>query len=177
MKNNILKAVIILTTLFAFVATASAAPTGKTAVVDLQKCISKSKKGERLGSKFRAERDGLKDFLKEREEELKKMMEDFEKQAPVLNEEARQAKRREFEEKKAAFQKEIEAEEQKIRAKGDELTSIVLKDLEIIVREVAEKNGYDMILNKAGVWLLYADDSMDITDEVIRIYDERSAKE
>ncbi|PLX42171.1 MAG: hypothetical protein C0609_10065 [Deltaproteobacteria bacterium] len=177
MKNKLIKAVIIFSALMAFVVTASAAPTGKTAVVDLQKCISKSKKGERLGSKFRAERDGLKDFLKVREDELRKMMEDFEKQAPVLSEEARIAKRQEFEEKKVAFQKEIEAEEQKIRSKGDELTSIVLKDLESIVREVAEKNGYDMVLNKAGVWLLYADDSMDITDEVIRIYDERSAKE
>lgn len=146
----------------------------KIAVVDLERCLTGSKNGAKLGKEFRAKREELGKKLEAKEADLKKMIAEYEKQAPLMSADAKNAKKAEFEKKRDEYQKELSAAEQKMRASGDELTGIVVKDLQGIMDDLAKKNGYSLIINRSGAWVLYFDKALDITDEVIRIYDEKA---
>jgi Skp family chaperone for outer membrane proteins len=149
----------------------------KIAVIDFEKCLTKSKKGARLGAEFRAKRDEMAKKITQKEEELKKMIADYEKQAALMSSEAKSAKKNEFERKKAEYQGEVEAADKLMRQSGEELTSLVFRDLEGIIKDLSKKEGYSVVLNSSGVWVLYYQDSLDITAEVIRLYDEKAAAE
>ncbi|TAL16077.1 OmpH family outer membrane protein [bacterium] len=176
MKKTTL-AIVLAVFLAALLSTAGYCESQKIAVVDFEKCLTKSKKGARLGGEFRAKRDAIAKKITLKEDELKKMIADYEKQSPLMSAEAKSAKKSEFEKKKAEYQSEVESADKLMRQSGEELTSLVFKDLEGIIKDLAKKEGYSLILNSSGVWVLYYQDALDVTAEVIRLYDEKAAAE
>jgi len=82
-----------------------------------------------------------------------------------LEEKFLQAKR-EFEDARRALQRDYEA-------KQEELLSQVATRIRNLAGEYAETNGFDAIMMFESIPLVYVDDSVIITDAVIRLYDER----
>jgi outer membrane protein len=61
--------------------------------------------------------------------------------------------------------------EEELNKKNVELTQKILKEVGELVREYFEKKNYSVILEKKSV--VISDDDLDITDEIIRLYDMR----
>lgn len=55
--------------------------------------------------------------------------------------------------------------------KEGEATQKIFKKMEGILRAIATEKGYDLILEKSESSVLYAKDSMDLTNELIKRYD------
>jgi len=62
-----------------------------------------------------------------------------------------------------------------LEEKQKELTEPILKEIRTVIRELGERNGYDMIIEKRLVTLFHRPE-MEITDEIVRILNERAAE-
>lgn len=143
----------------------------KVAVVDLQRCLNESRMGKKYKAEFTAEADRRKAELEKEEADLKALREELEKQGLVLSETARAEKEREYKERLEAFKAKFQESQQALQRKDQELTRRILKDLQKVVRELGETEGYTLILERQEAGVLFAPKAIDITDEVIRRYD------
>lgn len=155
-------------------AAAACAESTKIAVLDLKRCLTETKKGKQLGSELVKKRDELLASAKQKEAELKKLIEEYDRQKGLLSETAKKEKEKEFEAKRKKFQDFLSSTEAEMRKASDELTGIIVNDLKEIVTDIATRNGYEIILNRDGLWLVYSATSLDITDEVIRVFDSKA---
>lgn len=174
MTTRKIRAALCLTAFFALVTVAQAADTVKVGVVDLQRCLNETKLGKQYKAEFSSEADQMKAALEKEEASLKAAREELEKQGVVLSETARAEKERAYQEQVDAFKEKFKASQQSLQRKDQELTRKILKDLQGVIRELGDTQGYTVILEKGEGGLLYMAASVDLTDEVIRRFDQAS---
>ncbi len=105
------------------------------------------------------------------EEELKKLGADFEKQRLVMNEDARREKENELQRRSMELQGKAMRLQKELSDRERELVGGISEKLNAIILEMAEAEGFTFVFNEAG--LLYAQPSLDLTNELIRKYNAR----
>ena len=156
---------------------ATAAEPSTVGVVDLQRCLNESKLGRQFKSEFTAEADQLKAELEKEEAELKALREEIEKQGLVLSQTAAAERQAEYNKRLDAFKGRFKESQQTLQRKDQELTRNVLKGLQGIISEIGNAGGYTLIVEKQESGVIFMDTSSDITDEVIRRYDQTAERE
>ncbi|WP_029520071.1 OmpH family outer membrane protein [Persephonella sp. IF05-L8] len=134
--------------------------------IDIQKIMNTSKKGKEYKKELKAKID----YYKEKLDKIQKEIEDIEKQleSPVLNPEAKKKKEEKIKQLKAEgikLQMQAEEELQKIKAQAERK---LVKDIKNIVEKYAREHNIDIVL-VGGT--LYQDKAIDITDEILKLYD------
>jgi len=151
----------------------------KIGFIDAQKILEESKEGKRIKAV-------MEEFVKSRqkiidldEEELKKLEDDFTKQSPVLSADARKAKEEEFQKKMASYQKRSATLNKEVQEKKMEGLKEFNDKLEAVVKQIAEKEGYQFIFdrNEQGGTVVYANASYDITPKIIEQIDKPAVKQ
>jgi len=156
----LLAAALVLTPMWA------AAAEFKVGVVDGMDVVSKSSEGKRVQDNIKRKSEELGKPFALKRQDLGKEVEEFQKQAAVMKEDARKRKAEELEKKMADFQKQgSDAEKQLQQFQEKELAPLFQK-LESAVKTVAMENKLDMVLDKRNAGLLYMDPKLDITDKV-----------
>jgi len=144
----------------------------KTGVIDVRKCIQMIEMGKAAFQDVKAERDRIQNELSEREKEIEDIRNKLEKGAGVISDSERFRLEGELN-RKATYFKELYAQSQeRIRALQAEMTRPILAKLGPIVEEIAKTKGYKIIL-EFGPGLVYFDPSVDITNEAIKIFNEK----
>ena len=151
--------------------TAGETPQAKIAVINMQKVVRKSVAGQKAMEKLNKKLDSLQEKLRAKQDELKAFKEDLEKKGPLMNEAARAEKEREY--KKAFRDLQAEKEDAQFEMRQAETKSIepVLKELEKVVTRIGDEGGYTLILEKNMPGIYFNASNVDITDEVIKAYD------
>ncbi len=145
----------------------------KIAYVDLQKALNLSSAGKEAKEKIKTEVQGYDAEVQQRQEELKKIKEDLEKQAMLLSEEARNAKERDYQQKVKDYQRFTKDIQETLQQTDADLTRKILEKLLKVVQEIGKSDGYLMVLEKTESSIVYADESIDITDSVIKAFDKQ----
>lgn len=145
----------------------------KIGYVDLQKALNLSAEGKEAKEKIKVKVKGYDAEVQERQAELKKMKEDLEKQAMLLSEEARNAKERDYQQKVKDYQRFTKDIQESLQQTDADLTRKILESLLKVVQEVGKSSNYTMILEKTESSIVYADESVDITDQVIKAFDKQ----
>lgn len=148
----------------------------KIAVVDMQKVLRQSDPGQKAMESLNEKAEGLRKKLEARENEVKAFGEDMEKKAPLLSEDARIEKDREYKKMLRDFKAEREDAEYEMRQAQNQATESILKELEKIFARIGKETNYTIILDNNMPGLHYVASGIDITDEVIKAYNEASAK-
>jgi outer membrane protein len=151
------------------------AKSSKIAVVDIQKLQSKSTTFQKERAKLKKTFDAMQKKLDAEKKALLKLEEDFKKQSMMLSLDAQEDKKRDLEKKRRYYKYLYEDLTQEMKNAEIQVTKKIGKDLQVIVKKVAEKEGYILILERRTIGLLFYDDVIDITDQVTEIYD-RSKK-
>ena len=107
--------------------------------------------------------------LKAQAEELKKMRDSLE----LLNAQAREAKLKEIEEKSDAFQQLKTRTERDLVRQRNEMAKTILDEIERTVTDYAKANGFSLIVDQRS--LLYGQDSYDLTDDLLKVLNQRYA--
>jgi len=100
---------------------------------------------------------------------------DFEKQAAIISPEAKKAKEEELERLLRDYQRIVADSQAEVKKKEGELTGEILKDLREMINKIAQEEGYTLILEHAEGLVLYSNKSLDLTDKVIKRYNESKA--
>ncbi len=153
------------------VATPVMAETQKIGYVDLQKALNLSSAGKEAKEKIKAKVQTYDADVRQRQEELKKLKDDLEKQAMLLSEEARNAKERDYQQKVKDYQRFTKDIQETLQQTDADLTRKILESLLKVVQEVGKSEGYTLVLEKTESSIVYADESIDISDEVIKAFD------
>ncbi|HPU93835.1 MAG TPA: OmpH family outer membrane protein [Candidatus Saccharicenans sp.] len=157
-------------------ATATAQSAQKVAFIDSQKAFDRSAQGQKVIALLQDKENEIKASLKQRQEEINSLQDKFASQRLTLNEEAlRQLKleidKKEAENKKYEQDSSIEFDQFKaklIKKMRDEMLSIV--------DELVKERGYDLVFDLSSSGLIYFRPALDITEEVIKKYDEASSR-
>jgi outer membrane protein len=149
----------------------------KIAVIDLQQVVRKSEAGQEALKKLQAKFDALKKQLEAKEEELRRFKEDLEKKAPLLSPEARQEKEREYQKMLREYQAQREDAQYEMKQAEQKALQPIMHDLEKVVKEMAQKEGYDLLLEKRMPGLYWASPEIDLTEHVIELYNQYRRKQ
>jgi outer membrane protein len=145
----------------------------KLAYIDTQKVFDQSKVGKKAKGQ-------LEEFVKIRqktidleESEIKELEDSLVKQESVLSPDAKKAKQEDLQRKLMAYQKKATDLNREIQDKKAEVLNDFHLQLQGVVKKVAEREGYTMVFDKGGggpvdlAAVLYAKDSLSITDKVL----------
>ncbi|NIQ10157.1 MAG: OmpH family outer membrane protein [Gammaproteobacteria bacterium] len=153
------------------VAAPAMAQAQKIAYVDLQKALNLSSAGKEAKEKIKAKVQEYDADVQQRQEELKKLKDDLEKQAMLLSEDARNAKERDYQQKVKEYQRFTKDIQETLQQMDADFTRKILEDLLKVAQDFGKSEGYSMILEKTESSIVYADESIDITDDVIKEFD------
>ncbi len=145
----------------------------KFGVVDLDRFQEKSKGFQKIKESLQQKAQHLQKKLEDERAGLLKLEEEFRKRSMMLNLDAREDKQRDLDKKRRHFKYLYDEFTQEMKEAEVELKRKVGKELEKVVSEIGKKQGYTMILEKKTLGLIYSDDAIDITDQVIRLYDQK----
>jgi outer membrane protein len=138
----------------------------KVGVVDGMDVVSKSAEGKRVQDSIKQKSETLGKPFAQKRQDLAKEVEEFQKQASVMKEDARKRKAEELEKKMQDFQKQgTDAEKQLAQYQEQQLAPLFQK-LEAAVKTVAQQEKLDMVLDKRNAGLLFMDPKLDITEKV-----------
>lgn len=150
-------------------ARAEAPAGGKIAVIQMTKAIKSVKEGKKAEDELKKEWEDRKKKLEGEAKKLQAAMEDFRKQAMVMDEKSRMEKQESIQNQMKRFQ-ELEAKnQQEFQAKDAQISEPIIKKMRTIVAQVSKDKGYSLVVDDSNV--IYVQDQDDITDEVIKRYD------
>lgn len=168
MNRKAFFACLFVATMFLWAGQASAAD--KFAYVDLTRTFSEYSKtkdydkvlGDKQGA-YEQEREKMVNDVKAAEDKMK-----------LLSEKEKEAKKGDLENKINALREFDRAKQTDLRKEQDDKMKELLKDINDVIKQYAEKEGYSMVFNDRV--LVYQDKSMDITDKIIAILNKGSKK-
>ncbi|HTO13300.1 MAG TPA: OmpH family outer membrane protein [Candidatus Binatia bacterium] len=146
----------------------------RIAFIDVQRVLARSAAGVAAREQLEREKATMQKEMDGKRVELEKLREELEKKGALLTADVRRDKQEQFERKRrdAArladdFQKELEKKESLLLQK-------VLQEVSGIIEKLGKDRGYYLIVEKRGAGVIYASTEADITDEIIRAYDQQS---
>jgi len=144
-----------------------AAAAEKTGFVDIREVMITSNAGKRAAEDFRKTYEKEKAVIVERENELKKLKDELEKQRPLLKEEVIKEKDSTLQKKYRDYQLLVKDSEEELRAKDQELSKKLLPEIMKLVQAIGEKEKYTMIIDMGQIPLAYYAKENDLTKRVI----------
>lgn len=140
-------------------------------VVDMQRAVSETDEGKAAESRLMGVKKKLEDELNRKIKELQEEDATLRKSSAILKDEEKRRRIGDLQKKFDSLQKRyMDAERELMQKKTDAMMKIS-KKLNKIIQVVAEKDKYDFIFNGAAV--LWAPRYVDITNEVIRRYNQK----
>lgn len=161
--------VLVLVALFAAEARAEL----KLGYVDLQRALAEVYEGKDAKARLKAELDKTKSGLESEKNKLRSDSIVLEKQAAMMSEEVRVQKYSEMQKKVLELsQREQQAQLDLAKKEQEELKKIFDK-MDPIIAAIAQRDGLAMVLEKSDSGVVYALPSMDLTNELVRTYNEK----
>ena len=140
----------------------------KLAVVDQRRALLSSDGGKAAEKTLTQLQEKKKQELEPRSARCKKMQEDIEAQRFVLSEEAMQEKAIEFQSCQRDLERDFQAAKDEIAVQERKVLAPLAKKLEEAVKEIGKSKEFDLVLDRSTPGVLYAPDSLDVTDLVIK---------
>jgi len=144
----------------------------RVGLIDLQRCLKESKEGQKIFQILKKKKDDLQRRLDTRQRELLELRKELDKQSMMLSMDAQEGKKRTIDRKTRELEylyKDLN--EDMVRSQGKEKQRI-FKELEKIIKKIGFEENYTMIMEKRAGGVLYSTESIDITDRVIKAYDQ-----
>jgi outer membrane protein len=143
----------------------------KIGYVDMQRSVNESLAGKEAMQKFEEEVKKTEEDLMKDKEDVEKLGEIIKKQSMMLTEDVRREKEKDYLRKQRDFDRKVKDSKSELQLKEAELTNEILEELIPIVQKYGKDNNYSIIFQNEIRILLYASESLDLTDKVMVIYD------
>ncbi len=147
----------------------------KIAYVDISKVIQEAEAAQEAKKKLQGEYERKQTELKRMQDEILKMQDDFMNKVKFMSQQEADKKKAEIEAKQNEFMQKLRQAEIEIQTLDAKLTQGVIEDIRKIVERIAQKDGYDIVLEKSQI--IYVKDADDITFRIIDEYNKSWRKE
>jgi len=154
-----------------FVGSGLAATMLKIGVLDLQGALNATSEGIAAKETLRNKHMGKQEQVDKMKAELDTMEEKI--KSPVISEEAQADLKERYRQKKAQLIEFVTLAKEEEDRENQQLSARILEGLIKIAQEIAKTENYSIILEKSGSGVVYFEETMDLTDTVVKIYNER----
>ena len=144
----------------------------KIGVVDVQRVIDDSQKGQQARELLKQKFEQEKAALEKEGKEIELLKEDFDKQSAVLTPEKRADRERELRQRIKDFNRMKKDKQDAFNAQQMEVLRQVMAKVMEVVQAVAKEGGYTAVLDSTNGPVLYTADGVDITDLIIQRFNQ-----
>lgn len=144
----------------------------KLGVVDLQRALNEVDEGKAAKALLKKDFDEKQKHLDAKKNEFDKLQGDLEKQSVVMSDAAKKERAAELDRRARELQGLFVQLQKDLSERERDATKGIFDRMANIVREIAEADGFTMVLEK-GAGVVYAPASLDLTNELIRKYNAR----
>ena len=137
--------------------------------VDIQKAVLGTKEWKKNFEIFKKDFAKEKKKIKARENRIKKMLQDLNKQSFVLDPELKKKKEDRFRKEKIAFERYLKDQNDEFGKNEKEITQKILIKMMKVIKKIGKEKKYTMILEEKVV--LYHDRGNDLTTLATKTYD------
>ena len=137
--------------------------------VNIQAAVAGTKEWKKEFASFKTKFEKEKISISAREKQLKKMIEDLNKQSMVLSPELKKKKKDVLLKKKKNFERYVQDKNEEFAKKEKVITGKILKKMVGVIKKLGESKKFTMILEKKVG--LYFDQSVDLTTLATKTYD------
>jgi outer membrane protein len=152
---------------------AFAADTLKIGVVDAQRIIEESKAGKAAYQQLKELQEQHKQSVEAKKVEIDKSEQELQKQYATLSETAKAEKEETLKKAKTDFKRMLEDADNDINNKEKAFLEKIDKEVMEIIKKLGKDEGFTLIMSKAGSSILYTNNEMDLTEKVVKLYDQK----
>ena len=146
----------------------------KLAYVDVQRALNECTAGKQARDKLRVQIERVQSKLQRQQNEVQALKDELDKKGMLMKEDERRNLADEYARKARDFERAYKDNKDELEHKDAEVTGAIVRDLARVIRDLGEKRGYTMVVEKSSI--LWGAPGIDITDEVIRDYDRSGGK-
>ena len=141
---------------------------GKIGLMDPARVLNDSNAGKKAKDSLTAFSKNRQALIEMEEKELRRMEEDFIKQASVLSPAAKTEREQVFRRRMAEYQQKAGELNREVQEKQKDVLEAFRDKVEAVVAKVAKRNGLQVVIDKGkGGPAIYGDEELDITSQVI----------
>jgi outer membrane protein len=156
---------------------AAAEGTQRIAFVDVQKVLQVADAGKKAREQLEKEVNAKKAEFQKEEAAIKKMNESFQKQSLAMNDETRSKKQAELQNRVIKLQQAFQQSQEELQLKERSLTQPIVGRLRAVIKELAKKKNYSVVLERNENLVLFSEEKDDLTSEVILAFDKGGKSE
>lgn len=156
---------------------AQSQPPGKIAVIYLQGAIGNTKDGQKAVAELTAKTAPKKKELDQKQGEIASLQDQLTKGANTLSDTAKNDLYKNIENKKKSLQREIEDAQAELDQDQQKILQEIGSKMQAVIERYAHDHGYVMVVDVSSPQspVFYASPSIDITKEIIELYDQSTA--
>lgn len=156
--------------------TAQGVPGSRVAFVDVQRVLARSAAGVAAREQLEREKAAMQKQVDGHRGEIDKLREELDKKGQLLSTEVRKEKQEALERKVRDVRRLVDDLQKELQKKEQELLARVLNDVSGVVQKVGKDKGYTLIVEKRGAAVVYGAAEADLTDEIVRAFDDETKK-
>lgn len=145
----------------------------KIGFVDLQRAIREVDEGKAATATLKKDFDEKQKHLDGKKAEFDKLKAEFEKQSVVMAENVKKEKAAELDRKAMELQQLFMQLQKDLSEREGEVMRGIVDKMAGVVREIAEADGFTMVVERQDAGIIYAQPSLDLTNELVRKYNAR----
>src|SRR5271170_3002498 len=150
---------------------------GKVAVINIQGAIISTKDGQKAAAELNSKTAPKKKELEQKQNEIGALQDQLNKGTNTLSDTAKNDLYKNIEYKKKNLQREVEDAQADLEADQQKLLQQLGQKILAVIEKYARDNGITMVVDVSSQQtpVLYASPSVDITKEIIELYDKSTA--
>lgn len=144
--------------------------------VDMQVVLDKSKMGQQAQQALKKKFEGRQQEFAKEEQSLRQMQQTLARDQALMSQTELDKKKAELEKRIGAFQKNATEAQQELVQEQNKLAAEILKPAQALVATVAKENKISAVFERQQSGLLYIDNGLDLTADVIKRLDAKGKK-
>ncbi|MEQ8181886.1 MAG: OmpH family outer membrane protein [Smithellaceae bacterium] len=147
----------------------------KIGFFNLREVMQRSNSGKKAGEEFKKLYDRKSTAIKAAESDLKRTKEALDKQSAVLTQTAKKDKENAYQKKLRDYQILVDDTNKELKAKDEEIATKLIPEIVKVVREIAEREKYALIIDVASMPVAYHAKENDLSNRVIDEFNKRTS--
>ena len=143
--------------------------------IDLARVLARSAAGVAAREALEREKAAMQKEMDVKRVELDKLREELEKKGPLMTADARREREDAMERKRRDATRLADDFQRELGRKEQQLAQKVMQDISGVIERVGKQKGYYLVLERGRAGVLFSAPEADLTDDIIKAYDQESA--
>jgi outer membrane protein len=168
-----MRSLLLVVTIFSFIFSSGAFAKFVVGKVDIQRILLSVSEGKRVRDQLKKKFEEKQKVLKKEEKSIRKEQENFEKRKNLLSDKKKNQGGQKIQEKILKLQQKSVKYQKEMQGMENKLKKPILEKLKLVIDQVSKKSGVDITFEVSTAPVVYAKESKDLTNDVIKAYDKK----